>query len=315
MKIVRKTSPAGLVIFVAFAVGAATIGSPTPALPGGTPPTPATLQLIQFRGLVTVPIRIGASQALNFVIDSGSEHTTLNDAGLVEELNLHTRQGGVGRGMGGARLPILIAPDLAIRAGDFELFRTDLAIHHLDSLLDNDAGPRLHGLLGSALFERYVVDINPALGTVSCHDPETFSYDGPGHVVPLIMDHRRAFVRAKVTTVKGKTVKLRLMVDTGSENHLVLILGSHRHVKVPEHHMKVKALGIGGEVDAFVGPVGGLEIGSLARGRTPASFFHPTSMPAAQSIKNFDGLVGNGLLGQFRTILDYHREILILEVL
>jgi hypothetical protein len=202
LKIVRKTSPAGLVIFVAFAVGAATIGSPTPALPGGTPPTPATLQLIQFRGLVTVPIRIGASQALNFVIDSGSEDTTLNDAGLVEELNLHTRQGGVGRGMGGARLPIHIAPDLAIRAGDFELFRTDLAIHHLDSLLDNDAGPRLHGLLGSALFERYVVDINPALGTVSCHDPETFSYDGPGHVVPLIMDHRRAFVRAKVTTVK-----------------------------------------------------------------------------------------------------------------
>jgi len=36
-------------------------------------------------------------------------------------------------------------------------------------------------------------------------------------------------------------------------------------------------------------------------------------MPAAQSIRKFDGLIGNGVLGHHKTILDYHRKQLILE--
>ena len=54
-------------------------------------------------------------------------------------------------------------------------------------------------------------------------------------------------------------------------------------------------------------------MGSFSHGRMPAAFFHPNSMPTARRIKKFDGLVGNGLLAQYRTILDYHRKQLILE--
>jgi hypothetical protein len=265
------------------------------------------------RGLATVPIQIGDSPPLNFVIDSGSEYTSLNDAELIDELNLHTREAGVARGMGGTELSIQMAPDVALRAADGELFRTNLTVHHLSSLLETETGRDLNGLLGSDLFENYVVEIDPAAGQVLLHEPEAFVYRGQGHVIPLAVDHRRPFVKARVRTVSGKRVKVRLMVDTGSEHHLALILGSNRHINVPEQHYKVTALGVGGEIDAFVGPVAGLEIGSLTGGRMPAGFFHPISMPAAQSIKNFDGLVGNGLLGKYRTILDYHRKLLILE--
>ncbi len=278
-----------------------------------TAPEPRSLPLKPFRGLATVPIQIGDSQPLDFVIDSGSEHTSLNDTDLAKALGLHTRQAGLGRGMGGTKLQVLIAPDVAIRSFDGELFRTDLAVHHLSSLLADQSGRDLHGLLGSSLFERYVVEINPALGTVLLHDPSRFSYNGSGHVIPLIIDQRRPFVKARVTTAQGKSVRVRLMVDTGSETHLALILGSHRHLKVPEQHLQVTALGVGGEVEAFVGPVSSLEMESPTLGRTPATFFASHSVPAAQSIRKFNGLVGNGLLGQYRMILDYHRKQLVLE--
>lgn len=274
---------------------------------------PRTLPLHAFRGLATVPIQIGDSESLNFVLDSGSEHTSLNGTALAKTLGLHTRLAGLGRGMGGARFQVLIAPDVAIRSTGGELFRTDLAVHDLSSPPAGTSADSLHGLLGSGLFERYVVDINPALGTVLLHDPSIFSYEGSGHIVPLIIVQRRPFIKARVTTAKGKSVKVRLMVDTGSENHLALILGSHRNLKVPEQHLKVTALGVGGDVEAFVGPVNGLEIGSLALGRTPATFFPSHGVPAAQTIRNFDGLVGNGLFGQFRMILDFHRKQLVLE--
>jgi hypothetical protein len=276
---------------------------------------PHELPLRSFRGLATVPVQIGDSRPLNFVIDSGSEHTALNDAELVEQLNLHTRYAGSGTGMGGAQLRVLIAPDVAIRSAESELFRTDLVVHHLSSLKNHEMGRHFHGLLGSDLFERYVVDINPAAGTIQLHDPDHWSYDGPGHTIPLIMESRRAFIKAKVITAKGRTAKVRLMVDTGSENHLALILGSHRNLEVPKNHAKVTALGLGGEVTVLVGPVKSFKAGSLVLGRTPAAFFHPDSMPSARNISNFDGLIGNGILAQYRTILDYHRKMLILEAL
>ena len=303
------------ILILALTIGAAGVLFALALPPTETTTDPRQLILKTFRGLATVPIRIGDSEALNFVIDSGSQHTTLNDAGLAKELNLHTRKAGWGRGMGGAKLPVMIAPDVAIRSSDGELFRTDLAVHHLSSMLEDEAGRNLHGLLGSDLFDRYVVDINPALGTVSLYEPTHFSYEGPGHIIPLIIQKRRPFVRARVITVTGKSAKVRLMVDTGSEYHLGLILGTHRNIRVPDQHLEVKALGVGGGVDAYIGPVSGLEIGSMVFGRTPAAFFQPNSMPASLSMKNFDGLIGNGLLGQYRTILDYHRKELILEAL
>ena len=194
-----------------LATAAITFALATPS--AATPPDPRKLTLKPFRGLTTVPILIGDSQPLNFVIDTGSEHTTLNDAELAKALNLHTRQAGWGRGMGGAKLPVLIAPDVAIRSTNGELFRTDLAVHHLSSLLADEAGRDLHGLLGSGVFERYVVEINPALGMVLLHEPSHFSYEGSGHVIPLIINHRRPFVKARITTVKGQSVNVRLMVS------------------------------------------------------------------------------------------------------
>jgi hypothetical protein len=256
---------------------------------------------------------VNSPPPLDFVLDSGSEHTTLNDARLVEQLNLHTRQAGLGRGMGGAQLPILMAPDVAIRSAGRELYRTDLTVHHLSSLMADETGRDLQGLLGSDLFERYVVDIDPGDGTVLLHEPDLWSYAGSGYVVPLIISNRRPFIKAKVTMEDGKSAKVRLLVDTGSETHLALILGSHRNLQVPEHHTRVTALGVGGEVEALVGPVGSFEAGSLGRGRTPATFFPPNSMPAAGNGRKFAGLVGNGVLGEYRTILDYHRKQLILE--
>jgi hypothetical protein len=176
-------------------------------------------------------------------------------------------------------------------------------------------GRHFHGLLGSDLFELYVVDIDPANGTVRLHEPHRWSYGGSGHVIPLIIDSRRPFVKARVITESGKSAKVRLMVDTGSENHLALILGSHRNLQVPKNHAKVKALGLGGEVTVLIGAVPALEAGSLALGHTPTAFFHPDSMPSARNISDFDGLIGNGILAQYRTILDYHRKVLILEPL
>jgi hypothetical protein len=306
----RRTCLAILALLTAAGV-AALADSARAAAPAA--PCSHELDLSPVRGLWTVPIRIGSSPPLAFVIDSGSELTALTDLELAEVLDLHTRHAGWGTGMGGTRMPVLIAPDVGLRTAGGELFRTGLAIHELGPRNAEATDLPVHGLLGSALFEHFVVDIDPDRRTVLLHDPKGYSYPGRGHVIPLEIDRRRPFVRARVTTAEGRSVKVRLMVDTGSENHLALIRSSHRHIKVPEGHLPTTALGVGGAADARSGPVSRLEIGSLSLGRTPATFFHPHSVAATRTFRRLNGILGNGILGQYRTIIDYHHSRLILE--
>jgi len=281
--------------------------------PAAVLPCSFELPLTPARGLPTVPIVIGGSPPLDFVIDSGSELTALTDPDLAPALGLHTRPAGWGTGMGGVRLPVLIAPDVALRAADGVLYRTGLAVHGLGGGPSAAGTPAFSGLLGSDLFEHFVVDIDPRRGTVLLHDAASFTYRGSGHVVPLVIDRRRPFVTARITTVDGRSLKARLMVDTGTENHLLLIRGSHRDLRVPEAHLAVTAQGVGGTADAKLAPVAGIELGTLSLSPVPAAFLHAHSVAATRSFRRVNGILGNGLLGRFRTILDYRRGRLILE--
>jgi hypothetical protein len=283
------------------------------AEPAAVLPCSFELPLTPARGLPTVPIAIGGSPPLDFVIDSGSELTALTDPALAQALGLHTRPAGWGTGMGGVRLQVLIAPDVALRAAGGILYRTSLAVHDLGDASAGAASPVFSGLLGSELFEHFVVDIDPLRGTVLLHDADSFTYAGNGHVVPLVVDRGRPFVTARITTVDGRSLTAKLMVDTGTENHLLLIRGSHRHLRVPDAHLAVTAQGVGGEADAKLAPVAAIELGTLSLSRVPAAFLHAHSVAATRSFRRVNGILGNGVLGRFRTILDYRRGRLILE--
>lgn len=267
-----------------------------------------------FRGLIVVPVRVGHSPPLDFVIDSGSDVSSLNDVHLAAALDLDGRFIGWTRGLGNERVPVLNVRDVVLRAGGVDLFTSDLLVHHVPALHEENLGRDLHGLLGSELFERFVVEIHPAGRSVVLHDPETFVYRGPGHVIPLIVDQRRPFVEARVTTDRGKRARIRLLVDTGMESTLMLIRSSHRKLRVPEDSREISARGVGGTTDAHIGVVEKVEIGSLTLGPSPATFMHRNSIPVVRDLPDLNGLVGNGLLGRFRTFVDYRRQRLILEV-
>lgn len=295
------------------AVVATGLGQPMPS--PGVLPCSYQLTLTPLRALPTVPVRIGASPPLDFVIDSGSEVTALTDLEVAASLNLHTRPAVLGTGMGGVRMPVLIAPDVALRTGDALLYRTGLAVHTMGTPPDSATALGFHGLLGSDLFEHFVVELDPAAGVVLLHEPASFSYRGPGHSLPLQIDRRRPFVRARIMTSEGRSARLRLLVDTGSESQLALIRGSHRHLRVPEEHEQVVAVGVGGEAAASLASVERLTIGDLSLGPVPTAFFHAQSLSSTRTFPKLQGILGNGLLAKFRTIIDYHRRRLILEPL
>lgn len=265
---------------------------------------PRELAIRPFRQLVVVPVTIGASPELDFVLDSGSAATTLNDVELAKALGLHTRPLGLAEGFGGARLPVLSAPDVSISAGGTPLMRVDLVVHHVEQLRAGVAGRELHGLLGTDLFARHAVEIDPARRRVVLHPPSTPTPLDTVALLPIELYRGRPLVRVELTLEGGRPTTTRLLLDTGAEASVVLVRGASRRLKAPADGPRVRVTGVGGETEGVVARLATLTLGQLTVAGLEAAFVDRDSLPTTRELRRVDGVLGNGLLRGYRTWID-----------
>ncbi|MFV2073331.1 MAG: aspartyl protease family protein, partial [Thermoanaerobaculales bacterium] len=269
-----------------------------------------------FGGLILVPVEVGSSPPLNFVLDSGATQSAITDPFLAEALGLEVRDVGVARGMGSGRTPVHITQEVSIRALGFELLRAPLVVHDIAARLTAMAGREIHGFLGADLFERYVVEIDSARRRLLLHDPRSFSYRGRGEELPLEIVDRRPVVTGRVVVEAGKKpVPVRLVVDTGSSRQLTLIIGSRRQLKPPVERKLGGSVGVVGDTLVVVGRVARLEIGSMAAEAVETAWVEPFRIPAVGNIPKVNGILGTPLLLRYRVFFDYPHGRLILETL
>jgi len=265
---------------------------------------PLELNVRSFRQLVVVPVEIGGDDDLNFVLDSGSVATTVNDLEIAKLLGLHTRPLGVAEGFGGNRLPVLLAPDVEVSSHGTALMRTDLVVHHVAELQEEHTGWALHGLLGTDLFLRYAVEIDPARGMVVLHSPNTPVPFESLAVAAVDVHRRRPIVNVKLTFDGRRRTSARLLLDTGAEGEVLIVNGAKRRLQAPPNGRRVRVTGIGGTANGVVAPLEVLEIGGMEIRGLDAAFVERHTMPSTREIRRIDGVLGNGVLGLYRCWID-----------
>lgn len=303
------------------ALVAALIASPVPELAAiellPVAPAPAcTLELVYepFAGLILVAVTIGGSPPMDFVLDSGATQSAITDPYLARAVGLELRDVGLARGIGSGATHVMIADDAIIRADGVELLHVPLVVHDIGVRLAETAGRDIHGFLGSELFERYVVEIDPANRRLLLHDPEGYRYERGGVALPLEIEDRRPVVQGSVTVRAGdKPVPVRLMVDTGSSRSLTLISRSRRRLKPPPGQTPSDSFGVVGPTTVMVGPVARFELGVVVSEGLETSWMDSYQVPAVRNITDLNGILGNGLLSRLRTVFDYRGNRLVVE--
>ena len=267
-----------------------------------------------FARLILVPVTIGDSPQMDFVLDSGATQSSITDPYLAEALGLGVRDVGLARGMGSGATHVLITGDVSLRSQGFELLHTPLVVHDIGERLAAMAGRDIHGFLGADLFERYVVEIDPTARRLVLHDPKTFTYRGGGEALPLEIVDRRPVVRASVMVDPGgRPIPVRLVVDTGSSRYLTLITGSRRKLKPPPERTLGGSVGVVGAALVVLGPVARLELGSHTADNVETAWMEGYQIPAVRNIPKLNGVLGNALLRRFRVIFDYRGARMILD--
>jgi hypothetical protein len=171
----------------------------------------------------------------------------------------------------------------------------------------------IDGIIGSALFASFVVELDFNTQTLKLYEPKSYRYIGTGQVVRIRALGNVPVSVGRVTLPDGKTVKAKIEIDTG--DGLALNLNSpfckKHHLPGNQPLTKLERVGLCGANEDSEGYVNAVRFGEAVVQRPDTAFALPRQDISAS--KNFDGRVGVSFLENFKVIFDFPRNQMILE--
>lgn len=278
------------------------------------------LSFIRESNLIIVPIKINGEGPYNFILDTGSESGMVFDKWVIGENNLvNARTVPVYAADGNKVTDLWVANNLSIKfPGVSGVQQSMLVLQENFIDIENVIGVQAHGILGSEIFNRFVVEVDYDKKLLRLYNPKDFRVPKGFKKVPITLENFRPFVKATVKQEKTKSAEVKLLIDTGASSALFLDATKHEHIRLPEKtvdHTLGRALV--GVIEGKIGRVKRFNLGKFKFKKVTTSF--PENWIVSKT-GNKDptgdprhGTVGSEILSRFRVIFDYHEKAIYLK--
>ena len=174
--------------------------------PGSTSSVTRTMPVQLVNNLVFVSVRVGSSEALSFILDTGASATVLHRT-VAERSRLDLRASEDAR-TGGGSVQTATATGITLFVGNASL--PDVTLVAIDlSGLQAGLGRPVDGILGYDIFRRYVVEIDYAANAVRLHDPAGYRYDGQGDILPIVIEEQIPLAQIGYYVLRGSRATRR----------------------------------------------------------------------------------------------------------
>ena len=294
-----------------------------PAGPGPSRPASGSHAWLDGKKTTTIPFRlsrnhvhilaeVNGTKKLDLILDTGmpAPGVLLLEGPAVRELNLAYAGEAMIAGAGGGTSPAKIATGLSLKIGDLLLKEQTAIVKTADPADPAPVALNLdtNGVIGYALFSRFVVAIDYDRMLITFSIPEDFNYQGRGTGMPMDITTNFPFIDCVAQLTDGSSIALKMIVDLGASHALSLNIGAQPEIKTPAQTIEFWGRGAGSEVSGRLGRIKGLAIGKFALKNVVAGFYTTKLMPMEK-----DGNLGNDALRRFNLVFDYSRQTLIVE--
>lgn len=270
---------------------------------------------IDSENYVFMKARINGSEPLTFELDSGAGSGVVLYFKAAERLGLKLQGKGKGGGGGESTFDTSFVKGVSLSfAGTeisnqtFVVFPPERSRQTSDRVVD--------GVIGYALFSRYVVEVDYQSQVVNLYEPKTYQYGGSGESIPIKVMGNVPFARVKIPIQGGKPLEGEFIVDMGAGRFTIILntplVESRNLLAVAQKTIEeLGAKGVGGEVKLLVGRLPQLQVGGFT--------FSNSVIYLAQDRKGvfasteFSGVMGGELLHRFKVIFDYAHKRMYLE--
>ncbi|WP_339609801.1 aspartyl protease family protein [uncultured Roseivirga sp.] len=270
--------------------------------------------------LMIVPIKINDQGPFNFILDTGSESGMIFDKLIIGENNLvNARTIPIYAADGNKVTDLWVANDIRINfAGVHGKDQSMLVLQSNFVDIENVLGIKAHGILGSEIFNRFVVDIDYSERRINLTHPEDFKRPRSYKKIPIMIDNFRPYVNVDVKQKGEKSITVKLLIDTGASSALFLDAESNEDIVLPERTLEhTIGRGLAGIVKGKIGRVKKVKLGKYKFKKVLTSYpdnwglSKPNVETKREDIRY--GTIGSDVLSKFHVIFNYHEGYMYLK--
>ena len=270
------------------------------------------------QNLIIIPSRINRSTPLQLVLDSGISNTIITGLSDTDTVTIPQARkihvGGLGTGVpldayysAENRIDIEHPDDSTNRicAENMEIYV--LAEDQFE--LSRQLGVKVNGLIGSGLFENFVIAIDPVMKTITFHNRQSFNfrrYSRTYSTVPLTIVNGKAFVDVRIYQEDETNTTVRLLLDTGASLSFWIAPTADSAISVPKKTVRtLLGQGLNGPISGVNGRIRKAEMGPFSFRKPLVSYPDSASVAGLTLNASRHGSLGNDILRRFSSIIDF----------
>ena len=296
----RRSFPCAVMLLcLALRLPAQTAPTPTEP-PTNGPITVPFAKAIGASSWIPIDVKINGKGPFHFILDTGAFANFISpdlaaELGITSNENTKVNSGG----------------EKTIDAGIIDLKSVEIGSANLEKtacfIAPMPSGFPIRGMLGSDVFQKYVVTVNYALRVIVMSNPATFTYKGNGADLPLIFNSERLrpIITAEIDGIVG-----RFLLDTGGDWALVMYGNSVKANNLKEKYRDDLQISetntVTGIQEVALTYQPTLTLGDSVLKEVPTELRDPRD--AAN--RGADGNIGGDILNRFTVTFDYgHKHV------
>lgn len=263
-----------------------------------------------------VEVSINNSMPLNFVLDSGVKNTIITELAPEDSIELNYANSTLLKGLGsGSELRALPSPGNSLGLGGLELKNKLIYVLEEDLFsLSKHTGVKINGLLGSDIFQDYVVEINFNRQRIYFYEFDKFDARRYSSWLHMTIEGQKMFVEVPVVDASGDSISTNLLVDTGAELAAWFKSYGNKRVGLPSKRVRgFIGQGLNGEIKGHFGRVSKLQLGSYTINNPIVTFPDSASIAEIAAETDRDGTLGSQVLNRFNLAFDVKNNRLYLR--
>ena len=265
---------------------------------------------------IVIPVSVNGHAPIGFIFDTGDESEGLNAARL-SSLGVAS-YGATAISGGGQLTQSAYARDVTFGFADGVALLNLHAATFDATGLERALGVPVGGILGYDFISRFVVEIDYEKKLMILHNPEAWSYRGPGAIVPITFDDGIPYFEARLSIPTKSDLPAHMVADFGAAgsmtftapfvkaNNLLELIGTNKTV--------TRYAGLEKEFFAQAnsrGFVPELRLGPIVEHNIPVNLSANTS--GAYGTGQFAGTIGETIYSRYHVFLDYPHNRIIFE--
>lgn len=284
-----------------------------PTIPGNFSDVTIPFELVNEH--IMIRAQVNGSRPLSFLLDTGDKYSIV-DFELAKELGVPLGGNISVHGEGPEAKTGAFVKETNFTLPGFPGFSAPVTLAVPVRNLAPRLGHDLDGIIGSDFIKNFVVELDYQKRTITLHSRTTFSYSGPGEIIPIhLTSSGHPVLAATVTPVGGNPINADVELDVGASGALEL----HSQF-VREHHLpganistirQIGAAGTGGDTQGRIGRVAAFKIGDYEL-HGPLTVFSSDTGGNTATVET-SGNLGEEILERFRLFFDYGHDRIIFE--